>query len=278
LAALIFVREPSGPLTGLVKKIDQRLEATAGKWPHPVGVYVIFVNKFDGLDRQLREMAAKASLKRVSLCIGAPPAAYEVANAADVTAVIYNLGWRNEQSVTANFALRKGELDEAKADAIAKAVFEVLPPVLQAVVPTSKEKEQPWRYAFDKPADGWFKPDFNDLLWKSGPGGFGTHGTPGAVVRTEWKTSDIWLRRAIVLPDGPSTHYSLHLHHDEDAEIYLNGVLAARLAGYATEYQVVPISENARKTLKPGANVVAVHCRQTVGGQYIDVGLVELKR
>jgi hypothetical protein len=265
-------------LTGLVKKIDQRLEATAGQWPRPVGVYVIFVNKFDGLDRQLREMAANASLKRVSLSIGAPPAAYEIANAADVTAVVYNLGWRNEQSVTANFALRKGELDEAKADAIAKAVFEVLPPTTQAVVPTSKEKEQPWRYTIDKPADGWFKPDFNDLLWKSGPGGFGTHGTPGAVVRTEWKTSDIWLRRAIMLPDGPFAHYHLHLHHDEDVEIYLNGVLAARLAGYATDYQVVPISDDARKALKPGANVVAVHCRQTVGGQYIDVGLVELKR
>jgi hypothetical protein len=263
-------------LTSLVKKIDQRLDATADKSPRPVGVYVIFVNNFAGLDKQLREMAEKAALKRVSLCIGAPPQDYEVANAADVTAVIYNLGRRNEQSVTANFALRKGELDEAKADAIFKAVANVLPPVLQAVVPTAKEKEQLWRYTFDQPADGWFKPDFNDLSWKSGPGGFGTHGTPGAVVRTEWKTSDIWLRRAITLPDGPSTQYYLQLHHDEDAEIYLNGVLAARLAGYATDYQVVPISEDARKALKPGANVLTVHCHQTVGGQYIDVGLVEL--
>jgi hypothetical protein len=61
-------------------------------------------------------------------------------------------------------------------------------------------------------------------------------------------------------------------------EIYLNGVLAARLAGWTTSYKEIPISEEARKTLRPGTNVLAVHCHQNGGGQYIDVGLVELKR
>lgn len=117
----------SGPLTSLVKKIDQRVDAAAGKRATPVGAYVIFVNNRDGLDKRLRAMAAKDALKRVSLCIGAPPPNYEVANDADVTLVIYRLGKRRREPVTANFALRKGELDEAKTDAIVKALSEVLP-------------------------------------------------------------------------------------------------------------------------------------------------------
>jgi hypothetical protein len=111
----------------LVKKLDQRLDAVAGKTPRALGAYVLFDSQADGLDKRLREMAEKEALKRVSLCIGAAPADYGVAKDAEVTVLIYSVGRRPQQKVTANFALRKGELDEAKTDAIAKALSEVLP-------------------------------------------------------------------------------------------------------------------------------------------------------
>lgn len=114
-------------MTSLVKKIDQRLDAAARKGARSPGVYVIFVDNAGGLDRQLRELAEKETLKRVSLCIGPPPGDYEVAREAEVTVVIYRVGRRRREPVTANFALRKGELDEAKADAIVKALSDVLP-------------------------------------------------------------------------------------------------------------------------------------------------------
>ena len=151
-------------------------------------------------------------------------------------------------------------------------------PEVVAVVPTSKDKEQHWRYTFTKPADHWFKPDFNDLSWKTGPGGFGNKVTPGGVDRTPWHTSEIWLRREIILPDGPFTHLQLQLHADDYADIYLNGVLAAKVTKCTPGYLEFPISEEARKTLRPGSNVLAVTCRDTGGGRYIDVGLVEPKR
>jgi hypothetical protein len=66
----------------------------------------------------------------------------------------------------------------------------------------------------------------------------------------------------------------LQLFHDEDAEIYLNGVLAVKLSGFITDYNDVAISKMARAALHPGRNIIAVHCHQTSGGQGIDVGII----
>ena len=131
-----------------------------------------------------------------------------------------------------------------------------------------------WRYRFQPPPEGWQMPDYDDADWLEGEAGFGTHGTPGALVQTVWKTDQIWLRRTFELPalDDPGRLRFL-LHHDEDAQIWLNGVLAAQTTGYTTDYGVVPLRPEALAALRPGRNVLAVHCRQTRGGQYIDVAL-----
>jgi len=51
---------------------------------------------------------------------------------------------------------------------------------------------------------------------------------------------------------------------------------AATATGFTTTYEELPLNPAARNTLKPGKNIIAVHCRQTRGGQYIDVGLVDV--
>jgi hypothetical protein len=117
----------NGPLTSLVKKIDEQIDAAAGKVKRPLGVFILFDSKTTGLDNQLRAMATQQGLKRVSLCIDSPPADYGVSPEADVTVVIYHLGKRRGEKVTGNFALRKGELTEAKEDAIVTALSKVLP-------------------------------------------------------------------------------------------------------------------------------------------------------
>ncbi len=150
-------------------------------------------------------------------------------------------------------------------------------PELKDLVATSQQQEQTWRYTFAKPAENWSADDFEATNWKQGPGGFGTEVTPGAVVRTVWNGEEIWLRRAVTLDSAPAGEVHLMVHHDEDCEIYLNGVLAAKLEGYSVDYEEAPISKEAQAALRSGKNTISVHCRQTRGGQYIDVGLVELE-
>jgi hypothetical protein len=150
------------------------------------------------------------------------------------------------------------------------------PPKIETVVPTSEKEGITWRYTTSTPPAGWPDRGFDATPWQEGPAGFGTRGTPGAMVRTVWKTDDIWARRDFELSAAPTPALHLMVHHDDDAEVYLNGVLAAKLPGYVTGYEPVSISPAAMATLKPGTNTLAVHCHQIRGGQYIDVGLVNV--
>jgi hypothetical protein len=167
------------------------------------------------------------------------------------------------------------KLDPAQTAAMHAKLFQP-PPKEVVVVPTSLEAAQTWRYTTEKPAEGWEKSEFSDASWKEGPGGFGEPTTPGSKVRTTWKTPDIWLRRTIELPSGPLDGLSLNIHHDEDSEVYINGVQVLAVRGYITDYIAQPLDEKALAALKPGKNTIAVHTKQTGGGQYIDVGLSRL--
>lgn len=152
------------------------------------------------------------------------------------------------------------------------------PPVIHVLVPSSQNQPQMWHYTLEQPRDGWINKRFDDSSWKSAPGGFGTPKTPDAVVGTEWNSNDIWLRRTFTLETVPQDSLAFLLHHDEDVEIYLNGSLAAREPGWTTEYELIEIGTKARLSLRKGENVLTVHCRQTGGGQYVDVGIVRLQQ
>jgi hypothetical protein len=152
------------------------------------------------------------------------------------------------------------------------------PPEVKVVVPTSQASGLEWHFTTDQPADGWHQPGFDDSKWKNGPGGFGEPTTPGSAVRTQWKSNDIWLRRTFDLAADPATFKDPHLllHHDEDAEVYVNGILAAKVTGYSMQYEQVALTPEGRQAFKEGSNVIAIHCHQTGGGQYIDAGLIDL--
>jgi hypothetical protein len=148
------------------------------------------------------------------------------------------------------------------------------------VLPTSEKAKQSWKYTTTSPVASWNAGAFNDGAWNTGNGGFGTDGTPGAFIGTVWNGPDIWLRR----PFNPGARTPeelskviLRLHHDEDAEVYINGVQALAVTGYTLSYEYASISKAAQGAIvSNGTNMLAVHCHQTAGGQYIDAGLYML--
>jgi hypothetical protein len=150
-------------------------------------------------------------------------------------------------------------------------------PEIRVVVSSSEKSAQTWHYTTTKPDAAWSEPGFNDAGWKNGPGGFGSEGTKGAIVRTEWKLPDIWIRRSFELKSPPKLgQVALTVHHDDDAEVYLNGTLIKEFKRHTNNYQLALLGDDARRLLKPGSNTLAVHCHHSDGGQYIDAGLVEI--
>lgn len=150
-------------------------------------------------------------------------------------------------------------------------------PEITTMIPAADQSPAPWRYTTNRPGEDWMKPGFNDSTWKEGLGGFGTPRTPHAVATTLWNTSDIWLRREVDLTIPQQGEIQLWIYHDEDVEVFINGVPALKAPGNIVNYTNMPISAAALAAIKPGKNLVAVHCHQEVGGQYIDLGFVNVR-
>jgi hypothetical protein len=144
----------------------------------------------------------------------------------------------------------------------------------RVVAPNALYGKVTWKYTTNAPAANWMNPDFNDADWSKGLGGFGTENTPSVIVGTTWDTADIWLRREFTLDAEDIHNARIQFYHDEDAEIFFNGVLAASAGGFSSEYIETNINAAAVAVLKPGVNLISVHCHQTTGGQFIDAGLV----
>ena len=200
--------------------------------------------------------------------------AWKLKDTAGLSAVIYTqlTDLETECNGLVTYDREVNKVDPTRAAAVNSGK---LPPepIITEVVPTSRLKGASWRFTFETPAAEWIKPEFSDAAWKEGPGGFGTAETPGSVVRSEWKTADIWLRRSFEWPAAKTGTPALLVHHDEDVEIYINGVLAGKAGAFTSEYEAMAMTPEGLAALKPGKNALAVHCHQTTGGQYIDVGI-----
>lgn len=145
---------------------------------------------------------------------------------------------------------------------------------LEPIVTDARDGGGLWRYKEGPFPDDAHLQAFDDASWPQARGGFGSKGTPGAIIGAEWKSKKITIRQDFRLgriPEG----LVLSIHHDEDARVFINGQLVAHLTGYSTNYRHIQLGRDAINALVVGSNTIALMCEQTRGGQYIDAGLHE---
>jgi len=145
------------------------------------------------------------------------------------------------------------------------------------IVPTSQTVPQTWQYTTNTPAANWYATNFNASGWNTGLAGFGTI-DPNVRPNTPWTTLGyIYLRRTFnpgALTTQQISNLVFTVYHDEDVEIYINGVLAGSASGYSTTYVQLAMTPQGQVAIIPNrTNVLAVSCHQTTGGQFIDVGI-----
>jgi len=143
---------------------------------------------------------------------------------------------------------------------------------LKSIAGMSLENDWNGKYTFSSPAENWQQPDFNDAGWKEGPAAFGTPDETN--VKTVWETKDVWVRRTIDIDlDLSGKNLFLEYSHDDNFELYINGIEVVN-TGYSWNKNVlVPIPEEAAKTIIPGKTVIAAHCFNNTGGALVDFGL-----
>jgi hypothetical protein len=137
----------------------------------------------------------------------------------------------------------------------------------------ARTRPAPWFYTLATPPAEWSTVGFRaeQAGWQQGLAGFGT-AAPGVQARTVWTTPEIWLQTTFGLESIPKS-VLLHLYHDEDAEIYLNGQPVLQVERHVSDYQKIQAPPAFMAALQTGRNVLAVHVRQTAGAQFFDLGI-----
>lgn len=134
---------------------------------------------------------------------------------------------------------------------------------------------EPWsaKYTFERPAEGWEKPGFNDKRWKEGEAAFGTRGETN--VKTRWNTHDIWVRREVKIDPEILENNRLFIYysHDDTFTLYVNGHEVVKTGYTWKKDQSVELSEEVISSIKDGNVTIAAHCQNREHGGLVDFGL-----
>lgn len=143
-------------------------------------------------------------------------------------------------------------------------------PIYDDILPTAENQDYSAKISLEQPKDGWEKSDFDDTAWDTAQAPYGD----GSDVKTSWKTDNLWYRRQFDANPSEFNELFLKLRHDDNVVVYLNGIEIYSCECWNNEYNYYPIPKEAVENLKESGNVLAIHVKNTAGGQQLDAGIV----
>jgi hypothetical protein len=139
------------------------------------------------------------------------------------------------------------------------------------IVQTGIEKSYEAKYTVTDPGEGWAKENYDDSKWQTGTAPFGNIEGQS---KTMWTTESIWVRREFDLKNADFNKLFLKLRHDDDVEVYINGVRAYSCNDcWVGKYTDYPIPDSVKIKLRKGKNVLAMHCINPRGNSWLDAGI-----
>lgn len=118
----VFARKIDGPLTSLVKQINDQVGKNGER---KLAAFVVFLtDDADALEPKVKELAEKEKIINVPLTLVEPaagPDGYKIDKDAEVTVML----WK-KQSVVANHAFKAGGLHRKDIDAVIKDIPKIL--------------------------------------------------------------------------------------------------------------------------------------------------------
>ena len=131
-------------------------------------------------------------------------------------------------------------------------------------------------YTVEQPADGWMNLDYDDSGWSKGQAAFATRRMPRQ--QTVWSTENIWIRRSFETESDISAK-ELYISYSRvnTLLLYLNGEKLDEADYHWGNDLLLKLSDNVKKKLKVGKNILAAHCHNNninrAGDGYVDFGL-----
>lgn len=141
----------------------------------------------------------------------------------------------------------------------------------ETLLPATDEEAYQVAYTETKPDAVWNTVSFDDKSWKKGGAPFSDDSMHA---KTHWTSDDLWYRRSFDLENTDLKSLYLKIRHDDNVTAFINGEEILKKDGWQDSFEFIPVKESVIKELKKTGNVLAIHIRNTGGGQWLDAGLV----